>query len=167
MEERKARKRSREQPWIETAPLSYTILRPDEPPAIGCPARLPSSAKHVASVVWSWSPANDRKDDYYITSNAERTHWIVWFGYLDPLDYKQVRVPRAYCPKKGLPDKAAAMFLLFMMFRREQDANEDPDPWHEVRPGLLSAEEMSALAAMIWRRPGEAKPVSQQAEPPR
>jgi hypothetical protein len=155
MAERKAKKQSREESWIRTIPLPYTVLGPDDPPSSECPARMSSSAKHVASVCWSWSPANDRLDEYYITSNAKRTHWVLWFGYQHPLDYRQVREPRAYCSKEGLSDKAAAMLLLFMLFRRDLDAHEDPGLWDEVKPGLLSAEEMSTLAAMIWSRPKE------------
>ena len=153
MTERKVKARRREAPWLQTMPVTCTVLTPDELPAIECPAKMPGSAKHVASVCWSWSPANDRLDTYYLTSNSGRTHWILWFSFQDPEDYKQIRVPRAYCSKKGLSDKDAAMFLLFMMFRREQDAGEDPGSWAEVTPGLLSSEQLSVLATMLWALP--------------
>jgi hypothetical protein len=145
-------------PSVEAAPICFTVLNPNELPAIECPARMPSSAKRVASLCWSWSPANDRLDTYDITSNSGRTQWILWLRFLKPNAYKPLYLPRGYCQRTGLSDKDAAMLLLFMVLRSKQDAGEDPGLWGQVTPGLLSAGELSVLATMLWGQPAGAKP---------
>lgn len=123
---------------------------------IDCPADIPRTAKHVATVEWAWSPAHSRTDRYRLSTNRSRSHWILWTGYYDEDEFqKWIYWPYAYGPKRGAPAKTAAMYLLLTGWQGEQREFESPsDPFHYLtRSGLLSGDELAMLSEIAWPSP--------------
>ncbi len=115
-------------------------------PTIDCPKQLPKSAKYVAFVEWSWSPWHSRQDNYYLSTNESRTHWILWNSFEDDNDTsKLIYYPYAYGPRNGVPAKTAAAYLLLAGWKGEMAEYESDfdEPFHSVgNEGLLSVDEL-------------------------
>lgn len=119
------------------------------PTEIDCPKQQPRTAIFIGYLEWSWSPANSRIESYYLSTNRRHTHWILWGSIYDAEhdDYKQG--PQAYCPKKGVTAKTAAVNLILTAWQGEITTyrSEPLEPFHGFSEGLLSGEELHALLA--------------------
>jgi hypothetical protein len=71
---------------------------------------------------------------------------------------KWVRYPHAFCIKKGVELRAAAIHLLIAGWKGEMAAYGSPDePFHYVTAeGLLSANELKIAAEIFWKAHCEA-----------
>jgi hypothetical protein len=100
---------------------------------------------------WSWSPFNERTESYYLQRG--RTHWILWRKkYDDNWGKWENPIAIARCPWKGIGcDKDAAMILLAAVLAEEiRYYNSDPGPFGIYDTGILSMEELAAVADTVW-----------------
>ena len=121
-------------------------------PTIDCPKERPRSAKFVVYVDWSWSPAHSRGGDYYLSTNKSRTHWILWNGNFDDWDSnKWIFYPYAICPRKGIPAKTAAFYLVLEAWKNEMGEGEElyNKPFN-IQEGLLSEDDLDLIADLVW-----------------
>ena len=122
-------------------------------PDIDCPARMPRTAKHVATVEWTWTPWHNYEFSYHLSTNISRTHWILWWGYYDDIvTCKWVHIPYAYGPRKGVLPKVAAIYLMIEGLRGQQAEDEDSiSDFHIIkRTGLVSEEELWSIESLVW-----------------
>src|SRR5262245_54582386 len=103
--------------------------------AFGTEERPPRTAKLVAQVSWSWSPANDRCDRYLICTDRHRRAWTLWAVWAAG-DY-----PRMYArvasgtPFRSYPARFAAEQLLTAAWKSELEN------WHtDLRGGEVERE---------------------------
>jgi hypothetical protein len=104
----------------------------------------------ICALEWSWSPAHSSLDAYYLYGG--RTYWMLWTRFYAE-DFPSWDIPIVKCLRKGLGKREAAMMLLAACLdkgRRE----EELDRFHFISPlfkkGLLSAEEINAVADIVW-----------------
>src|SRR4051812_44885758 len=119
----------------------------DRMPEENRPSGSPRNVEYLGSVEWASGPNNTRLDSYYL--NPRGAYWLVWNRYRDENDSK----PRwgweiyAYGPRRGVDAKDAALYLLMDAWRIES-GSERYDMIDDT--GLLSADEISAIAAAVW-----------------
>ena len=92
---------------------------------------------------------NSRFDSYYL--NPRGPYWLLWIRWLDDnWDHAWKWALYAYCPKKGIDEKTAAIFLLQDAWKAE--AKEyDLDHYFMIDDtGLLSVEDISEIARVVW-----------------
>ena len=49
------------------------------PRSVRVPTRRPRSARDVAVLSWTWSPAHSRIDSLYLSLDTARRCWLLWF----------------------------------------------------------------------------------------
>ena len=120
------------------------------------PQRFPGAATFVAQVEWAWDPSHDRLDAYYICSNRRRSHWFLWLRCPDDnaSEFRMNSLLYAYCPRRTLDRKTAAIHLLRHAWRYEaNEAERDRFDWiNDV--GLLTVSELQAVARAVWGKQG-------------
>ena len=83
--------------------------------------RPPRSAKHVATVSWSWSPAHSRRERYLICS-WKRRGWTLWAMAYD-FDHGRMYARLAYAwPFRGYTAKFAAERLLTAAWKADLES---------------------------------------------
>lgn len=123
-----------------------------EPPeSVPLPARMPRSAKYVGQFEWAWGPNNSLLVAYYLSTNRERTHWLLWVRPYDDnwgkWDEPQVQV---YAPKQNVPAKTAAAYLLLDSWTEEiRESSLDHFHWIN-KVDFLSVEELHAIGRVVW-----------------
>jgi len=119
----------------------------DRMPEENRPSGSPRNVEYLCSVEWASGPNNTRLDSYYL--NPRGAYWLLWNRYHDENDWK----PRwrweiyAYGPRRGVDAKDAAVYLLMDAWRIES-GSERYDMIDDT--GLLSADDISAIAAAVW-----------------
>lgn len=110
----------------------------------GAPALRPRSARVVARVGWSWGPANSRSDEYFLSTDRNRTRWYLW--RYDPSEpgYEIDEIV-AYCPYSSTTREMAAAELLATFFRDDHLNREIGVPT-EVYDGMLSVDQIMSIA---------------------
>jgi len=124
----------------------WSIPEPD------MPKRFPGAAKFIAEVEWAWDPSHDRLDCYYICSNRKRSHWFLWLRCPDDnaSEFRMNSFLYAYCPRKKVDRKTAAIQLLIHAWRYETAESErDRFDWINDT-GLLGVSELHAIARAVW-----------------
>jgi hypothetical protein len=123
-----------------------------EPPeSVPLPAKIPRSAKYVGQFEWAWGPNNSLLVAYYLSTNRERTHWLLWVRPYDDnwgkWDEPQVQV---YAPKQNVPGKIAAAYLLLDSWTEEvRESKLDHFHWIN-KADFLSVEELHAIGRVVW-----------------
>ena len=122
--------------------------------------RMPRSAKYLGQVEWAWSPNNSRIDAYYLSTNRERTRWILWLRYYDD-NWSKWAEPQvyAYAPKGKVPSSVAAVYLLLDAWT--EDIRETPslDKFHWINAAeFLSVGEINAIGRAVWSEQGDDEP---------
>jgi len=114
------------------------------------PKGSPRKVRFLSSVEWSWSPMNSRWDGYFL--NPRGKYWLLWFRYLDDDAWN----PKwrwefyAWGLRKGVSEKAAAIYLLADAWSSEV-RYYDLDHFHLINDtGLLSLPELCAVARLVW-----------------
>ena len=125
-------------------------------PEADLPQRFPGAATFVGQVEWAWDPSHDRIDSYYICSNCKRSHWFLWLRCPDDnaWDLRMNSLLYAYCPRRTLDRKTAAIQLLLYSWRYEA-AESDRDHFDWINDtGLLGVPEVQAIARAVWGNRG-------------
>lgn len=122
-----------------------------------CPASRPRSAALVGVIEWAWSPMNNRMDTFHLSTNRQRSHWILWKALFDEIEVKDGPAqPYAHCARAGIEPKDAAKALLVAGWQGESAewVGMDCEPleaFHRLsRAGLLSRREWQALRQRAW-----------------
>ena len=114
------------------------------------PKRFPGAATYVAQVEWAWDP--DRLDAYYICSNRRRTHWFLWIRSPDQnaWAFRMNSFLYAYCPRRKVDKKTAAIQLLLHAWRYEAAKSKRGRFDWINDSGLLKVSEVHAIARAVW-----------------
>jgi hypothetical protein len=104
--------------------------------------------------LWSYGPANERVDQYLLSTDQARRHWILWL--VSPGDGMVLKGPVAWSSRHGA-EVEAARALLAAAWRGERDeyGTTYASGLSHVIPGLLTENEIQELARAI---DGEALP---------
>jgi hypothetical protein len=116
----------------------------------------------VCKVEWSWTPMNERVESYYL--QRSRNHWVLWKkSYDDNYGRWEKPVALAPCSRQafGNADKDAAMALLVAVFAEERrQYHAELDRFDINDTGLLSLQEIDAVADTVWGKDTSATPGS-------
>jgi len=115
------------------------------------PAKCPRSATLLASGMWTWGPGNSRSDDYYLSTNRSRSHWILWVDWPDSMLEVGERFPadlRAYCLRSGIDRETAATLSLRTFWESEREELGGPPSF--AGGGLLSGDTLREIARDVW-----------------
>jgi hypothetical protein len=91
---------------------------------------------------------------YRLSTNRQRSHWVLWENGGVDERAEQYFIPVAWCPKKGIPAKMAVQELLRGLWLAHKEDGclspncMDTDSINEV--GVISYEEFDALIREIW-----------------
>ena len=125
-------------------------------PEADLPQRFPGAATFVAQVEWAWGPSHDRLDAYYICSNRRRSHWFLWLRCPgnDAWVFRMNSLLYAYCPRRTMDRKTAAIQLLLHAWRYEvAESERDCFDWINDT-GLLTVSELQSIARAVWGKQG-------------
>ena len=111
----------------------------------------PRSAKHVATISWSWSPAHSRCSEYRIATDKKRESWHLYeISWVDSTEkFASARVASG-TPYKGVERGEAARALLKLTWTAER-AHWDFDPigFEVDESGLLTTEDIDTIVLAI------------------
>ena len=141
--------------------ISEVVTLPDKPEGLEVKVEFLESYPHypvrtrrkvlfLGGVEWAWSPANSRRDNYYL--NPKPKHWLLWDHWLDD----QVRPWRwnwnilAWAPRLKADEKSIAMHMLKHIW--EVDCRQHLiDQFHWINStGALSVAELQSIAREVW-----------------
>lgn len=134
--------------------LFYGYRAEQELPLENRPKKMSRTAQYLGAVEWKgwWAPVYNRLNAYHISTNIQRSHWILWISWLNDFEWKWKLETAiyAYGVRKGINKKTAAIYLLIDAWSFEIE-NMDLDPFHWLNDeGLLSIEEYAAMARIVW-----------------
>jgi hypothetical protein len=111
----------------------------------------PRSARHVATVSWSWSPAHSRLSEYRIAADQGRKSWNLFEISYDYDSGKQIGARVATgSPYKGVDAKRAAYLLLRVTWQAEINLWDfDPTGFEINNSGLLTEGDIYVLTQEI------------------
>ena len=114
------------------------------------PKGSPRKLSFLCSVEWAWSPMHNRIDNYYL--NPRRDGWLLWINRLNdhtvPWTWWWDFV--AYANKCKAEDELVANHLLIEYWKNEAEY-QGLDEYHWINnTGLISVEEMHAIARKVW-----------------
>ena len=111
---------------------------------------MPKTARFLGTLEWAWGVMHDHVSPYFISTNRGRTHWLLWSHSYDYNEYGWVDTLCAYAPKKSVPQKTAAIYLVLEDLRSDAAARK-LDQFHWIgAEGLLSVPELLAIAREVW-----------------
>lgn len=141
--------------------ISEVVTLPDQPEGLEVrveflesyphyPVRTPRKVLFLGGVEWAWSPANSRRDNYYL--NPKPKHWLLWDHWLDD----QVRPWRwnwnilAWAPRVRADEKSIAIHMLKHIW--EVDRRQHLiDQFHWINStGALSVADLQSIAREVW-----------------
>ena len=115
----------------------------------------PRSAKHVATISWSWSPAHSRCSEYRIATDKKRESWYLYeISWIDSVEkFASARVASG-TPYKGVTGTQAARVLLKSAWASEiEQWDFDPSGFEIDQSGLLTVDDVEEIALYIaWER---------------
>jgi hypothetical protein len=113
--------------------------------------RPPRSAKLVACVSWSWSPAHSRSARYLLSTTRNRSVRILWEEGVDYDSGKPLYAMVAEgAPYRGVSPKTAAENLLREVWRKEFELDSADIRDVDVDlAGLLEAKDIERIAAAV------------------
>lgn len=112
------------------------------------PKKIPASARYLCQLEWAWGPTNDRLSAYYLSTNRDRSLWLLWHkAYSDDWGWYDSLI--AHGPKSGVTWHAAACHLLLASLSREAKQGLDIFDWI-AEEAELSCAEILAVAREIW-----------------
>jgi len=124
----------------------------DEMPIELRPNEMPRSATYIGTAEWAWSPMNNRLDGYFISTNRQRSYWILWAMMLNDEGF----IPKwegqilTYGPKRGADKKTAALYLIKDLWCYEKN-EYSLDHFHILdNVGLLTVAEFMAIGRAVW-----------------
>ena len=114
------------------------------------PRASPRKLTFLFSVEWSWSPMHHRIDNYYL--NPRRTGWLLWNNWVNDgtIPWSWHWLLMAHCKKGKFAEKTIAIHLIKALWECEQE-HQMLDEFHWINnTGLLSVEEIQAIARAVW-----------------
>ena len=141
--------------------ISEVVTLPDQPEGLEVrveflesyphyPVRTPRKVLFLGGVEWAWSPANSRRDNYYL--NPKPKHWLLWDHWLDD----QVRPWRwnwnilAWAPRVRGNEKSIAMHMLKHIWEVDR-RHHLIDQFHWINStGALSVADLQSIAREVW-----------------
>lgn len=99
---------------LPPCPASFQIRLHREVPLgpADCPRTMPSSGLYLCQLEWAISPMYSPLTAYYLSTNRSRKHWLLWtWAWDDNWERWEVAL-QAYGPRRGVPIKTAALYLL-------------------------------------------------------
>ena len=127
--------------WISVQIISTTDAAP---PVL--PVRLPRKAKLVCQCSSTYGPAHSSEDAFLLSTNAIRSHWILWHGYFDDNEsMRWIFQPVAICRYSRVPIKAAAFYLLVGLLQRRECFEQ---VLNCIRAGILNEPEIHLAIAL-------------------
>lgn len=112
--------------------------------------RPPKSAKLVANLDMGSGPGSGDFRIYLLSTNRERSLWILWLKAGDYLEHACCRVATGR-PYRGLSAKFAAEQLLIKSWQDERDKEEwFPVDWLVMNAGLLNQEDISRIKLAVF-----------------
>ena len=114
--------------------------------------RPPRSAKHVASVSWSWSPAHGLSQTYWLCTDRKRSAWHLYQEWWDEYENMKRFMMVAYgSPYRGIAAKEAAAQLLLAAWQDKWSAFQSPGRGADVMSdGLLDSEDIARLEQLAF-----------------
>jgi hypothetical protein len=113
----------------------------------------------LCTIEWSWSPANNRMQSYYL--QRRRTHWVLWVkhhGDVEEWLSKPIAIARCQRGEGFAQDyKAAAMILLAAVLTEEiRQYSSELDRFHAITDaGVLSTKDLQVVAETVWGKRGQ------------
>ena len=122
----------------------------EQPKLLDAPKRSPRNVELICGAEWAWSPMHNRIDNYYL--NPRRTGWLLWNNWVEdggfPWTWHWDLM--AHCEKGKFDEKTIAIHLIKALWECEQK-HQMLDEYHWINnTGLLSVEEIQAIARKIW-----------------
>jgi hypothetical protein len=117
------------------------------------PEVLPKSARLIARAEWTVSRARSTVQSYLLSSNQQRSHWVLWVRRWDA-ESRKWSAAEVQCgiPRKGSTAAQAAITLMSALWRRERwdsDLGRVDACW----PGrLLGTGGLDELVDNVWPR---------------
>jgi len=114
--------------------------------------RPPRSAKLVADIDFGSGPGGGDYRTYLLSTDRERSEWILWLMVFDDDTRNRVYGRAAYgSPYRGYPPKYAAERLLTKVLEDERDIGWVAEPpWGVMEPGLLNADDIERIGATVF-----------------
>jgi hypothetical protein len=115
----------------------------------GLPTPFIPKCEFICTVEWSWTPYNERMESYYL--QRARVHWVLWLKRYDD-NWGRWEKPTAIARYvwKDYDWHGAAMILLGSVLAEEIRQYSDPGRFDVTSTGLLSMEELDAVADAVW-----------------
>ncbi len=100
----------------------------------------PRSARHVATVSWSWSPTHSRLSEYRIAADKDRKTWNLFETSYDHASEKRISARVATgTPNRGIDSERASYLLLRATWQAEMNLWDfDPTGFEVNTSGLLT-----------------------------
>jgi hypothetical protein len=112
--------------------------------------RPPRSAKHVATVSWSWSPAHSARERYLICS-WRRKGWTLWAMAYDDGGRRMYAQMASATPFHGYTAKFAAELLLTAAWKAGVEMwGEDLTGAHVDEEGLLNQTDIDKINREVF-----------------
>jgi hypothetical protein len=114
--------------------------------------RPPRTARLVAFITWSWSPANSLDLRYLISTNRQRTGWILWAKGYDEVIGRICHSKVAWgFPFRGYSAKYAAEQLLITDWQSEKKLwNQDLRGAFVEQEGLLTRRDIKRIERKVF-----------------
>ncbi|BEQ13138.1 hypothetical protein [Desulfoferula mesophila] len=111
---------------------------------------IPEEAQFLAGVFWSWSPAHCLVDRFFLSSNEQDNHWLLWLQWANA-DWEWKTELYAFGPKRDVPPETAALYLLVDAFSYDRQKERLTTAFHEIdEEGLLKLPHLRAIARIAW-----------------
>ena len=119
----------------------------------GVPRAKPRSAAFICQAEWSWSPAHHRIENYFISLNTKRSHWVLWVSCYNDWEWPwrwETYSDVCIVLREGLTKVVAAKLLLSVFWRSQRDEQEI-DKFHWIGAlGLLDIAGVQGVGRAVW-----------------
>jgi len=116
----------------------------------GAPKTRPRSARPVATIEWSWGPANSRRDEYFLSTDRARRRWYLWLFDGSEPGY-EINEVVAHCPR-GHVDALSAADRLLRAFWADDDLNRELGWPNVISTTSLSEQAIRSIARATTAR---------------
>ena len=114
--------------------------------------RPPKSARRVASIGWSWGPANSRSETYLLSSDRARSCWTLWSRTTCEVSGKRLygELATATPYVRGQAAAAASQLLVAAWKAETEHYSSDLRGPYVYREGLLKQAEVDRIADAVY-----------------
>lgn len=135
--------------WFDVTFTGY-----EHPEDIPCSRRLPEESIPLGQFYWGNAPGMDCVEQYCVSGNRGRQHYILWAAYFNEEAGRWLYVPAAYAPQKSasgerLGKRQSGLWLLEELWRK--DHSHDGAPMQEgfahIEPDVFDE-----MCGRVWAR---------------